>query len=240
MKLTKEHINYIEAYLKKNKVKYWDIRFELLDHIATDVEQRMQSGLDFEEALKQVHVSFGNKYKTKRLNAERTDWVFTESLYADNSGFKKLIMQKQKELNRNFRKTFGVQLLRLFRNPVFLIVYALIIWGIFKVVSIGLDPNMMKKSLLLLLLIIILLPYAWVFKTYLIDRKKSLYLELLNIFQLFFLGIFNIITATGIEQNWIYFVLILIAIPLIVASFISTRRHLITYETFYRKWRAPN
>ena len=38
MKLTKEQINYIDDYLKHHKVKYCDIRIELLDHIVTTVK----------------------------------------------------------------------------------------------------------------------------------------------------------------------------------------------------------
>ena len=41
LKLTKEQITYIDDYLKHHKVKYWDIRIELLDHIVTTVEEKL-------------------------------------------------------------------------------------------------------------------------------------------------------------------------------------------------------
>ena len=45
MKLTKEQITYIDDYLKHHKVKYWDIRIELLDHIVTTVEEKLEKGI---------------------------------------------------------------------------------------------------------------------------------------------------------------------------------------------------
>ncbi len=39
MKLTKEQIQFIDDYLKEQKVKFWDIRIELIDHIASKLEE---------------------------------------------------------------------------------------------------------------------------------------------------------------------------------------------------------
>ncbi len=50
MELTKAQVTEIEEHLKSNGVKYWDIRIEMLDHIATDIEQQMELGSSFEEA----------------------------------------------------------------------------------------------------------------------------------------------------------------------------------------------
>jgi len=52
-KLTKEDIQFIDNYLIKSGVIYIDIRTEMLDHIATAVEARMQSENDcFYDAFK--------------------------------------------------------------------------------------------------------------------------------------------------------------------------------------------
>jgi len=52
MKLTKDQIQYIDNYLIKNEVKYWDVRLELLDHIALSVEDHMNiNGMTFDKAL---------------------------------------------------------------------------------------------------------------------------------------------------------------------------------------------
>lgn len=58
MELTKQQVASIDQHLCENGVKYWDIRIEMLDHIVTDVENRMHSGKTFEvakgEALAQI------------------------------------------------------------------------------------------------------------------------------------------------------------------------------------------
>ena len=53
MKLTKENLQFIDTYLKNNQVIYIDIRYEMIDHIATAVEHKMkEERLDFYEAFK--------------------------------------------------------------------------------------------------------------------------------------------------------------------------------------------
>lgn len=57
MKLTAENIKFIDNYLKNSEVIYYDIRMEMLDHVATAVEQKMQSeNLDFYDAFKSYMV----------------------------------------------------------------------------------------------------------------------------------------------------------------------------------------
>jgi hypothetical protein len=41
MELTKEQVHYIENRLENEGIKYWDIRIEMLDHVVSDVENRM-------------------------------------------------------------------------------------------------------------------------------------------------------------------------------------------------------
>ncbi len=72
MKLIKEEIQFIEEYLIKNGVKYWDVRLELLDHIVSAVEDRMENkGISFNEALLEVHAEFGNQVHTLGVNPKR-------------------------------------------------------------------------------------------------------------------------------------------------------------------------
>ena len=57
MKLTTENIQFIDNYLKNSEVIYYDIRMEMLDHVATAVEQKMEAeNLDFYEAFKSYMV----------------------------------------------------------------------------------------------------------------------------------------------------------------------------------------
>lgn len=57
MKLTTENIKFIDNYLKNSEVIYYDIRMEMLDHVATAVEQKMEAeNLDFYDAFKNYMV----------------------------------------------------------------------------------------------------------------------------------------------------------------------------------------
>lgn len=57
MKLTTENIQFIDNYLKNSEVIYYDIRVEMLDHVATALEQKMEAeNLDFYDAFKSYMV----------------------------------------------------------------------------------------------------------------------------------------------------------------------------------------
>lgn len=57
MKLSKENIQFIDNYLKNSEVIYYDIRMEMLDHVATAVEQKMEAeNLDFYDTFKNYMV----------------------------------------------------------------------------------------------------------------------------------------------------------------------------------------
>ena len=57
MKLTAKNIKFIDNYLKNSEVIYYDIRMEMLDHVATAVEQKIQAeNLDFYDAFKSYMV----------------------------------------------------------------------------------------------------------------------------------------------------------------------------------------
>ncbi len=57
MKLTSQNIQFIDNYLKNSEVIYYDIRMEMLDHVASAVEQKMEAeNLDFYDAFKSYMV----------------------------------------------------------------------------------------------------------------------------------------------------------------------------------------
>ena len=69
MKLTTDNIQFIDNYLKNSEVIYYDIRMEMLDHVATAVEQKMQAeNIDFYDAFKSYMVV--NKKEILKGNKE--------------------------------------------------------------------------------------------------------------------------------------------------------------------------
>jgi uncharacterized protein with PQ loop repeat len=121
MKLTKEEIKFIDNYLIKNEVKFWDVRLELLDHIISAVEDKVNNtGISFNEALLEVHRSFGNQFIEFGVPKNK---VFEKGLYQSNIGFKKFIRNKQKEIGRKYRKITWKHLKLKFVSYKFLIEY---------------------------------------------------------------------------------------------------------------------
>ncbi len=61
MKLTKEQITSIKEFIAQKGFKYLDVQMEILDHVASVVEEKMtaDTALSFDNALKQTHASFG-------------------------------------------------------------------------------------------------------------------------------------------------------------------------------------
>jgi hypothetical protein len=57
MRLTTDNIQFIDNYLRNSEVIYYDIRMEMLDHVATAVEQKMEvENIDFYDAFKSYMV----------------------------------------------------------------------------------------------------------------------------------------------------------------------------------------
>lgn len=70
MSLSKENIKFIDNYLKNSEVIYYDIRMEMLDHVATAVEQKMETeNIDFYDAFKNYMVL--NKKEVLKSNPKR-------------------------------------------------------------------------------------------------------------------------------------------------------------------------
>lgn len=59
MELSKEQIQYIDHRLENEGVKYWDIRIEMLDHVVSDVEKKLEKDEEFNKAVTNSFISLG-------------------------------------------------------------------------------------------------------------------------------------------------------------------------------------
>lgn len=59
--LTQEQIDTLFTFCNKKYVRYYDVQVELIDHLATAIEEKMKTspGLSFEDALQATYKSFG-------------------------------------------------------------------------------------------------------------------------------------------------------------------------------------
>ncbi len=163
MKLTKKQIQYIDDYLKHHKFKYWDIRFEVLDHIVNTVESKMEKGISFDDAMIEVHKNFGNSMKMFwNTGAEY-------SIFANSNGYKNLIRSKKRELTKKTRNLVFKEFkdfFRSFKNLTFLLIIVLFIIKMYTI----LDPKIFMRINVLSLLIPILIYLIIVVRYY----KKNL------------------------------------------------------------------
>ena len=73
MKLNQNQIQFIDGYLQRNDVIYVDIRAEMIDHIATGVEEKMEiENIDFHEAF----VSYVNSNRKEIFSMNKNIWRF--------------------------------------------------------------------------------------------------------------------------------------------------------------------
>ena len=173
MKLSKENLGFIDDYLIKNKIKHWDVRMELTDHIASLLEEENVTKENFKAELLKIHTSFGNKINNYRLNKDNTAWVKDNTIYHDNSGFQKLVKEKRKELKRKY----GVAIVKTFKKlcttPIFLMVYFGLIYSAVRFFE-YLTLENVQVVFGVLLLIMFILQMCLLFS---VKVKKSLALE---------------------------------------------------------------
>lgn len=107
MKLTKEQIQYIDDYLLRSGVTYWDVRMEILDHFILAIEEKMElNETSINEALLEVTTAFGNSVQERHLvNKDRTNVVFSGT-FTNNKGFKALESEKRKQIRKQYLKQY--------------------------------------------------------------------------------------------------------------------------------------
>ena len=166
IKLSKDQVENIENYLKHHKIKYWDVQLELLDHIICDVEKFLGQGLDFDEALEEVHKDFGNKVLFYAW--EKGENSSGKSIYHDNSGYKRLIEEKRrvihKRIRRHFRETIKSVLTNL--NWVF-------IFGIMGIIFLFEALYLPIKYIMLTSVLVIIAPCLVIWANQLYHRKRT-------------------------------------------------------------------
>ena len=179
MSLSVAQLSEIKTFISKRGVAFIDVQMEILDHVATAVEERMVKNpeLLFEQALIETHASFG---------------IFGFSVIEDS-----II----KGIDKRYRKLFFANFLR-FLAPKYLPLVALILFGIYKV-QVSLEPYYVPLLAILICATVLYLIYYFIknrgFKLskYLAFRTSGAYLLLFGSFA----GAFNVGTYFS-EKNY--------------------------------------
>jgi hypothetical protein len=234
MKLTKEQITYIDDYLKHHKVKYWDIRIELLDHIVSTVEEKMEQGTSFDDAMIEVHQSFGNSMKM--LWNTGVEY----SIFVNSDGYKDLIEDKRKSLFKNYRRLVKKEWISFFKSFNLLIPYVGLVF-LFVLLYLNLPSktfSIFAFSIPVLQLVFLLLN---LYKTQ--SLRKSAILEVsfsnysFSIFALYnFINIFNFF---DIDKSNIALFLLIITIIQLPFTYVNTKvfeKQMFDFRKEYKKF----
>jgi len=205
--LTKEQTQFIENYLIEQGVKYWDVRIELIDHIATELEEN------------------------PKLKLTRT---FLIREFGTTISLDKLIHEKRKSLNKKYLKLVFNEVKEIFSNikeliPL-LVVFVLYILGFYELNS------SVFKYLVTIIFVTPVLFYYYFFIKKTIQKNNSLNLEsaasyIIATFLFFQIFLMNI-TLDEIN-NWELFY-ILVLIPFHMLTFYSGTRMYLKIEKKYQ------
>ena len=95
MELTKEQLLQIDNYIFSCGIKFYDVRTEIVDHFANILEQKLEENptLNFKQEIINIHKNFSE------------------------NGFKKLLKEKTKSVQKRFYKASLKHLITFFRFP---------------------------------------------------------------------------------------------------------------------------
>jgi hypothetical protein len=114
-KLTPDEIDGLYIFCRKQKIKYYDVQVELVDHLASSIEQAWKTNpeISLQDALTKIYLSFGV------------------------NGFQKVEKAKKKELRKKYDRLIWTYLIEFYRLPKIILTAFLIValFFVFKSVS---------------------------------------------------------------------------------------------------------
>lgn len=141
--LTAEQIDELFIFCRKHYVKQYDLQIELVDHMASSVEEQWETnpGLSFQEALNHTFGKFG---------------IF---------GFSKIKDQKEKELRRKYNRLLFQYLLDFYHWPKFLLTLTLsiLLFTLFRLTN---NVQLVTVSLSLVVCISVIGYHVFYFEKY--------------------------------------------------------------------------
>ncbi|WP_461788144.1 hypothetical protein [Pedobacter sp.] len=164
MKLTKIQLEKIRIYLDENGFKYLDIQMEILDHIASAVEEKMTEDptLTFEDAVNQTRISFG---KAGFINIEK-------------SIVKGLSNRYRKLFFRHFFSLFGIR---------FIWMPFLLVFGLYQLQNIiSNKDNLFTAVIIVYILVFLVMAYrslkSAAYRKYMVYKVSGGYMGYLGLF----------------------------------------------------------
>lgn len=118
MKISKSDIQFIDDYLKKGGIQYWDVRLEMVDHLVSDMES-YQGSADFKTIFNQ--------------SLKNANW---------DKNLKEIHTQSWKNTNSIYRAKHAKEMLEILKNPFYLLFFSVFyLWLNWLATS---HPNFLK------------------------------------------------------------------------------------------------
>ena len=183
MEISKEQLLQIDQYLLKCGVKFLDVRSEIVDHFASILEKKLKNnpGLDFNKETQNIHSDF------------------------KDNGFKNLLKEKTKSVQKRFYKQSVAQLITFFKLPKILIMVALfcaLYWSMSFMEETASFFSVLSG-------VLIFLGFRLLFNVNMRNSKKDTFLVLnmtLYFFNIFYVCVMIFNFASGVK-NEIYFLI---------------------------------
>lgn len=183
MEISKEQLLQIDQYLLKCGVKFLDVRSEIVDHFASILEKKLKNnpGLDFNKEIQNIHSDF------------------------KDNGFKNLLKEKTKSVQKRFYKQSVAQLITFFKLPKILIMVALfcaLYWSMSFMEETASFFSVLSG-------VLIFLGFRLLFNVNMRNSKKDTFLVLnmtLYFFNIFYVCVMIFNFASGVK-NEIYFLI---------------------------------
>ena len=183
MEISKEQLLQIDQYLLKCGVKFLDVRSEIVDHFASILEKKLNNnpGLDFNKEIQNIHSDF------------------------KDNGFKNLLKEKTKSVQKRFYKQSVAQLIAFFKLPKILIMVALfcaLYWSMSFMEETASFFSVLSG-------VLIFLGFRLLFNVNMRNSKKDTFLVLnmtLYFFNIFYVCVMIFNFASGVK-NEIYFLI---------------------------------
>jgi len=197
MEISKEQLLQIDQYLLKCGVKFLDVRSEIVDHFASILEKKLNNnpGLDFNKEIQNIHSDF------------------------KDNGFKNLLKEKTKSVQKRFYKQSVAQLITFFKLPKILIMVALfcaLYWSMSFMEETASFFSVLSG-------VLIFLGFRLLFNVNMRNSKKDTFLVLnmtLYFFNIFYVCVMIFNFASGVKNETYFLIFSTSFIKLVVFVFL--------------------
>lgn len=164
-KLSNEQIEQLFDFCNFHNVKYYDVQLELVDHIATSIEElwKTESTIQFEDALALVGEKFGIEPFVFSINNSLLPNPFGMEIKNENV-FNAIVKSKEKELSKKYNRLQIRYIIKFFKLPKILLTLFSTV-AIFSIYRYFNNDKLINTVFLIMSFVFILFYWSNIFRT---------------------------------------------------------------------------